>query len=145
MSQTLAKLTDDMKQCMKAGDRAKLEVVRMLLADIKNAKINDPKDSTRDRTEEEVVSIVSAYHKTMSKTLTEYPADRQAALKAELAIVEQYLPRRLSHDELQAALATELAATTERNFGLLMKQMQAKFGSQTDGKTLSEALKNVLK
>lgn len=145
MSPTLLKLTEDMKSCMKTGNRTKLDVVRMLLADIKNAKINDPKEPGRDRTETEVVAIISAYHKAISKTVAEYPVEKQQALKDELMIVEEYLPKRLSNDELSSAIRLELGSTAERNFGILMKQLQTKFGAQTDGKTLSEVLKDALK
>lgn len=145
MSQTLLKLTDDMKTCMKSGNRTKLDVIRMLLADIKNAKINDAKEPGRDRTEGEVVAIISAYHKAIAKTVAEYPVEKQQALKDELMMVEEYLPKRLSNEELSAAIQLELGSNTERNFGVLMKQLQTKFGAQTDGKTLSDVLKEALK
>lgn len=144
MSDTLKRLTDDMKTAMKSGDRARLDVIRMLIADIKNAKINDTKEPGRDRTEGEVIQIISAYHKSISKTLGEFPPEKQTALKAELAVVDEYLPKKLSSEELKSAIQSELSQTQERNFGILMKQLQTKLGAQTDGKMLSETLKNLL-
>lgn len=144
MSATKERLMSDMKSYMKSGDKARLAVVRMLLTEIKNAEINDAKEPGRVRSEEEAIALVNAYHKQMSKTLAEFPPEKQQPIRDELSIVEEYLPKRLSREELKQQVSNELAQTSERNFGLLMKTMQAKFGSQTDGKTLSEVLKESL-
>lgn len=144
MSATKQKLLDDMKSAMKSGEKRRLEVIRMLIAEIKNAEINDPKEPGRARTEAEAVTILANYHKALSKTMLEYPADRQAPLKEELSLVEEYLPKRLTPDELKTQITVDLKQNPERNFGILMKTFQTKFGAQTDGKTLSDVLKQAI-
>lgn len=145
MSDTRTRLTEDMKTYMKSGDKKRLGIVRMLLTEVKNAEINDLQEKGRPRNEEETMTLISAYHKSLAKTLAEYPPERQAELKEELAIVEEYLPKRLGVSELRDAIKTELKSNPERNFGLLMKHFQTRFGAQTEGKTLSETLRDVLK
>lgn len=144
MSATKDVLTAQMKEAMKSGDKERLAVIRMLLAEVKNAAINDPREPGRERTEAETIAVIAGYHKSLSKTLTEYPPDRQAPLRAELAIVETFLPKQLSVEELRADLKDALVGTAERNFGALMKILQPRYAGRVDGKTLSETLKSLL-
>ncbi|MEN9529323.1 MAG: hypothetical protein RI932_1196 [Pseudomonadota bacterium] len=144
MSETRARLTEDMKKAMKEGDKELLGVVRMVLNEIKNAEINDLKEPGRVRSEAEVVQIIASYQKQLIKSMAEYPADRQAPLKAELALVERYLPKALSGAELESYINDFLGKTSERTFGLLMKGLQAELVGRVDGKSLSETLKKIL-
>jgi uncharacterized protein len=144
MSETRSRLTDDMKSAMKTGEKELLGVVRMLLNEIKNAEINDLKEPGRIRTESEVVQIIAAYQKQLTKSMAEYPADRQAPLKAELAIVERYLPQPLSGAELEQFVSEFIKNTDDKVFGSLMKKLQAELVGRVDGKSLSETIKKQL-
>lgn len=144
MSATRTRLTDDMKSAMKAGDRELLGVIRMLLNEIKNAEINDLKEPGRIRTETEVIQIIAGYQKQLTKSLAEYPADRQAPLKAELAVVERYLPQPLVGSELEAFVAEFIQQSEDKAFGPLMKKLQSELIGRVDGKSLSETLKKLL-
>jgi uncharacterized protein YqeY len=137
----LAKLQSDMKEFMKSGDKARLEVVRMLLAEIKNAQVNQPGGRDREWLDSELTPIVAAYHKNLVKTVSEFPPERQQKLKDEIAIVEHYLPKQLSATEIKEFVLNELRATSERNFGILMKTIQPKLTGRADGKSISEAIK----
>ena len=141
---TLARLTNEMKACMKSGNKERLAVVRMLITEIKNAAINDPADPGRPRTEDECLTILTSYHKSLSKTLTEYPADRQGALRAELAIIEGFLPAQLDAAALESHIRKVLGTTAERQFGPLMKQLQTELKGRVSGQALSTALKAAL-
>lgn len=144
MTDTRARLTEDMKKAMKEGNKDLLAVVRMLFNEVRNAEINDLKEPGRLRTESEVVQILAAYQKQLQKSMAEYPPERQAPLKAELAIVEQYLPKALTGAELETYVKNYLTQTPERTFGILMKNIQAELVGRVDGKSLSETLKKVL-
>ncbi|MEY4064276.1 MAG: hypothetical protein RIR26_484 [Pseudomonadota bacterium] len=144
MSETRTRLTEDMKQAMREGNKDLLGVVRMMLNEVKNAEINDPKEPGRTRTEAEVVQILAAYQKQLQKSLAEYPPDRQAPLKAELEMVERYLPKALTAAELETYIKDYLGKTSERTFGILMKGLQSELVGRVDGKSLSETLKKVL-
>lgn len=144
MSQTWNQLQSDMKECMKAGNKDRLEVIRMLISEIKNVKVNTPGGRDKEWSDAEILSIVAGYHKNLVKTMAEYPADRQEKIKSELKIVETYLPKQLSKNEIKEFIITELRATSERNFGALMKTIQPKLTGKADGKSVSEALKAAL-
>ena len=144
MSATKARLMTEMKEAMKARDNDRLVVIRMLITEIKNAEINDAQNQGRERTEAEALALIAAYHKNLVKTLAEFPPDRQAPLKAELKIVEEYLPAQLSPEQVKAEILAELSNTAERNFGVLMKALQPKFTGRADGRVVSETLKAAL-
>ena len=120
MSTTRQRLYDEMKSCMKNGNKERLGVVRMLITEVKNAEINDPKVPGRERTEEEVMTLLGAYHKSLTKSLAEFPPERHPPLRAELAIVEEFLPKQLSESEIEAVIADFLGKTPDRQFGSLM-------------------------
>ncbi len=140
----LAKLQSDMKEFMKTGNKARLEVVRMLLAEIKNAQVNQPGGRDREWSDAELTAIVASYHKNLVKTMAEYPADRQQKLKDEIVIVEDYLPKQMTPAEIKEFVLGELRNPSERNFGLLMKAIQPKLTGRADGKTISESIKAAL-
>jgi uncharacterized protein YqeY len=143
-SQTRARLLDEMKACMKSGQKDRLGVVRMLITEIKNAEINDQITQGRERTEDECLTIVSAYHKSLTKSLAEFPPEKHPPIRAELAIVEDFLPKQLSAPDLDAHIKRVLASAPDRQFGPLMKTLQTELKGQVSGQTLSAALKAAL-
>src|SRR5256885_7808467 len=92
------RLTEDMKSAMKSGQKDRLSVIRMLISDVKNIDL-DPKKPTAEQ-------AVSAYAKKLRKGAEEMEkygkADEAAQLKAEIAIVEEYLPKKASAKETEA-------------------------------------------
>lgn len=133
-----------MKSCLLQGDKERLGVVRMLVAEIKNAEKNDLAAPGRTRTEAEVVALVAAYHKNLAKSLAEFPPDRQEPLRREMALVEEFLPKQLDAEELRTDILGVLASTPERNFGLLMKALAPRYAGRADGRLVSETLKTAL-
>ena len=92
-----ARLTEDMKTALKAGQKERLSVIRMLLSDVKNIDLA-PKKLTEEET-------VAAYAKKLRKSIEEYEKIGRAAevaqLKSELAIVDSYLPKKASAEETE--------------------------------------------
>jgi uncharacterized protein YqeY len=114
----LAKLQEDMKAALKAGQKERLGVIRMLLSDVKNIDLA-PKKITAEET-------VAAYAKKLRKSSEEYEKYGKTAevnqLKAEISIVEEYLPKKLSPDDT-AKLVDEFLAQntfTEKQTGQAM-------------------------
>ena len=91
----LTKLQEDMKAAMKAGQKDRLGVIRMLLSDVKNIDLA-PKKTTAEE-------AVAAYAKKLRKSIEEYEKYGKTAevqqLRSELAIVDSYLPQKLSAEE----------------------------------------------
>ena len=101
----LAKLQDDMKTALKAGEKDKLQVIRMLLSDVKNIDLNPAKPTE--------LQVVEAYAKKLRKSLEEYEklgkTDQINALKFEISVAEAYLPKKLSREQTEALVEQFLA------------------------------------
>jgi uncharacterized protein len=134
------KIQDDIKTAMKAKDAAKLSVLRMVMAEIKNqqAQVN----LREELPEAEVLKVVGAYQKKLTKSLEDYPAgDARNALLGEIKIIDEYLPQKASEAETKAAVEKVLSASSDRNFGNLMKLVMAELKGQGDCKFVSSLLK----
>jgi uncharacterized protein YqeY len=138
----LAKLQEDMKAAMKSGQKERLSVIRMLISDVKNIDLAPKKIS-----EEEAVA---AYGKKLRKSVEEYEklgkTAEVAQLKAELAVVEEYLPKKASAEETEKLVEAFLAENpfTEKQMGQAMGIFMKKHGQQVDPGLANGAIKRRL-
>jgi hypothetical protein len=137
-----SKLQEDMKSALKAGQKERLQVIRMLLSDVKNIDL-----APKKQTEEEVVA---SYAKKLKKSAEEYeklgkPAE-VAQLKAELAIVEEYLPKKASAEETERLVEAFLGqnAFTEKEMGRATGMFMKAHGTAVDAGLASAAIKRRL-
>jgi len=145
MANYLEKLTADMKTAMKGGDKPRLEVVRMLISELKKKAIDAKVDNLPD--EEEAAVLQKAI-----KTRADSVAQAKAANRADVAQKEQfeidlitaYLPKQMSAAEV-AAKVKEVAAAIGyqggKDTGRFMKEWMARYKGVADGKLVQEALK----
>jgi hypothetical protein len=142
MMQMLERLTTDMKVALKAGQKERLGVIRMLLSDVKNIDLLPGKPTAE--------AVVEAYGKKLRKSIEEYDklgeAARVAALRSELAVVEQYLPKRASAEETDALAAAFLAgkAYTPQQLGQAMGAFMKAHGQQVDPALANAAIKKAI-
>jgi uncharacterized protein YqeY len=138
----LTKLQEDMKAAMKSGQKERLGVIRMLISDVKNIDL-----APKKITEEEAVA---AYAKKLRKSAEEYEKIGRSAevaqLKAELAIVEEYMPKKASAEETEKLVAAFLAenAFTEKQAGQATGIFMKKHGQQVDPGVASAAIRQGL-
>ncbi|HHT9159674.1 MAG TPA: GatB/YqeY domain-containing protein [Candidatus Brocadiaceae bacterium] len=139
------RVTEDLKTAMKAQDKLRMSVLRMMLADIKIADTSGkPKDQI------DYVDVVRGYCKKLYKTREEYERlnlpEKVKELNGEIAIVEEYLPKQLSEDEIRKIVkeTVETNKFTAKEMGLAMKQIMSKCGSVADGKKVQMILKEML-
>jgi uncharacterized protein YqeY len=141
------KLVDDMKVAMKSGDKERLGVIRMLLAELKNAALAAPRELTREEEEK----VVATYAKKRQEAMEAYKqagrADLFAKEEREHATTVAYLPPRLTDEELAAIIEEKIAETGAqgmKEFGKLMKAVMASVGSRADGAVVSAAVKKAM-
>ena len=124
-SDLISRLQSDMKLAMKAGDRPRLDAIRMMLSEAKNADLQKP-PSTPEK-------MVEAHVKRLRKGREEYERlgkpEEVAKLEQELAVVSEYLPKQASAEETAKLVAAFLAEHAEltaadagRATGMFMKQ-----------------------
>ncbi|MFY9344178.1 MAG: GatB/YqeY domain-containing protein [Planctomycetota bacterium] len=141
----LAKLTDDMKAAMKAGDKPRLEVIRMLISDLKKKAIDTKVDNLPD---DEEAAILQKAIKTRADTVVQAKAAGRAEIaakeQAEIDLITSYLPKQMDA-ALVAAKVKEVAAAIGyqggKDMGRFMKEWMAKYKGLADGKLVQDALK----
>lgn len=142
-----ARIEQDLKTAMKAGDKPRVATLRLLLAALKNEKIQ----AQRDLTAEEVEAVFRRAVKQRRDSIEQYArGGRQDLVDAEtreLAILEEYLPKGLSDAEVEAALRAIIAEkgfTSAKDVGLAMKELMAKERGRVDGKKAQEIARRLL-
>jgi uncharacterized protein YqeY len=144
-SELFDKINADMKQAMLAKDELKLSVIRMMKSKVLNV------NARGDLPEAEVVKIVTKYGKDLKETIEECAKLGRAAeverAKQELAVVQSYLPKELSAEEIKAVVqktVAALGATSLKEMGKVMKEVTAGHPG-IDGKLVSQFVRELLK
>jgi uncharacterized protein len=138
----LTRLTEDMKAAMKSGQKERLSVIRMMLSDVKNIDL-DPKKPTAE-------DAVAAYAKKLRKGLEEFEKvgrpEEAAKLRGEIAIVEEYLPKKASPGETEKLVDAFLAGKSfnEKQLGQAMGAFLKAHGAQVDPAIANQALRRRL-
>lgn len=147
MGSYLDRLTADMKAAMKSGDKARLDVIRMLLSDMKKKAIDTQVDALKD--DEEVAILLKAV-KTRQDSVAQAKsggrADVAAKEQAEIDVVTSYLPKQMSAAEVAdkvKALAAEIGYQGGKDTGRFMKEWMARYKGVADGKLVQDALKTL--
>ena len=140
ISQTIL---EDMKTAMRAKDSVTLNVVRNLKSSIKYAAI-EKFGAEGELEDPDVVAVIRKEIKKRQDSIASYEsanrADHADTEKAELAVLEKYLPAALSQEEVVAiveAAIKETGATSKKDMGAVMKLVQERAAGRADGKTLS--------
>jgi hypothetical protein len=141
------RITADMKAALKAGDKPRLSVLRMLIAAIKDEQIRVNQDSLPDAAEVAILrKAVLTRRDTIEQAKAGGRADVVAAETREIAVVESYLPARLTGDALQAKVAEVAAAigyAGPKDTGRFMKEWMVRHKDLADGRDVQEALRRL--
>lgn len=143
------RLLADMKEAMKAKADGKiaLGVIRMARAHIRQAEIDAGHVEFDDA---QVLSILQKEMKQRRETLEEIAGtDRQDLIdetKAEMAVLQKYLPAELSEEEIRKAVkeSVEALAPEQRNMGSAMKAAMARLKGRADGKVINRIVREIL-
>ena len=141
------RITDDMKSAMKAGDKDRLKVVRLILAAIKQIEV----DTRAELDDAAVLSVLTKMVKQRRDSVEQFEAGNREDLarieRDEIAVLEQYLPEPLSQEELTQMVDDVIKATGAegiRDMGKVMGQIKAKAAGRADmgavGATVKERL-----
>ncbi|MEJ1314358.1 GatB/YqeY domain-containing protein [Latilactobacillus sakei] len=143
----LEQLSSDLKTAMKAKDKLRLTVIRSLKTALTNAKISAGQDLSSD----EELSVLSSQVKQRKDSLAEFEkgdrADLAEQTKAEIEIVQAYLPEQL--DEAAVIVIVDEAmratgATGKADFGKVMQYVMPKVKGRADGAMVNQVVKSKL-
>jgi len=139
-----ARLMDDLKSAMKQGDRIRTSVIRMLRADLKNARI----DKGEDLAEAEILDILSRYARKRLEAAKEYEEGGRPDLaekeRAESEIVKAYLPEALGEEELSALvdeIVRDMGVSGMKHMGAVMKEVLGRAAGRAEGAKVSALVK----
>lgn len=143
------RLSEDLKLAMKARDQLRMDVIRM----IKAAVLNKEVEMKKDLDDAEMSRIMTTMIKQRRESVEQYEKGQRAELAAkerqEISIIEAYLPKALSSDELIQtvdAVIRETGANSAKDMGAVMKAVMARLAGQpVDGKQVSDLVRSRLK
>jgi uncharacterized protein YqeY len=143
MSTISARLVEDIKTAMKAKDTLALNVVRGLKSAVKYAAI-EKLGADGELEDADVIVVIRREIKKRQDSVDQYEKAARQDLadteKAEIAVLEKYLPAAMSASELSAlvdAAIAETGATTKKDMGKVMKLVTERAAGRADGKTIS--------
>ena len=140
-----AKLKEALKVAMKAQDKLRLETIRSALSEI---QYEEMQKSVNELGATESLQVVQREVKKRQEAIQfEEQAGRAEAkekLVKEIAILEEFLPRQISSDDLEKIIVTLKEQTPGLSLNVVMKHLKDSYAGQYDGKSASEIAKRVL-
>lgn len=134
----------DMVSAMKSGDVLKRETLRLLFSEIKKEQI----DTRKELTDSDVTKLVKTGLKKREEAIQLFRQGNRQDLvdktQKEMQILQAYLPKQLSPEEIER-IVTDTIAAIGKNQGLVMKEIMSKYGSQVDGKTVQQIVSQSLR
>lgn len=141
------KLMEDLKEAMRSKNEIKKNTVQMVRAAI----LQIEKDKGIQVEDDKILEIIAKEVKSKREALKDFEkAERQDLIdqtNQEIEVLQQYLPKQLSREEIKVELEkiiAEIGATTMKDMGAIMKEAKAKMGTSADGKTINEVAKEIM-
>jgi len=142
-----ANIQQDLHQAMRSGDKSKVQALRLMLAAVKQVEV----DERIEVDAQKLLGILSKMAKQRQESIEQYQkADRQdliAQEKYELNIIQSYLPKPLSDDELEQIIAQQIAeqqAASIRDMGKVMNALRQTLTGRADMSKVSAIIKQKL-
>lgn len=147
-----ARITNDMKEAMKAQQATRLGTIRMLLSEIKKREIdNRTADDRSGLSEADILKAISSMIKQRNDSIEQFTkggrADLAAKEKEEIDVLSAYLPAQMGRDEIEklvVAVIAETGAKSPNDIGKVMKAVIAKAEGKADGKVINEIARTKL-
>ena len=139
------RLTEDLKLAMKSRDQLRMDVIRMIKAAILNKEV----ELKKDLDDAEMSRIMATLIKQRRESVEQFEKAQRVELaekeRKEITIIETYLPKAISSEELERIIASALADTGGRSLkdmGAVMKAVMARLAGQAvDGKQISDLVR----
>ncbi|HHA2891470.1 TPA: GatB/YqeY domain-containing protein [Stenotrophomonas maltophilia] len=140
-------LTEDMKAAMKAGEKHKLGAIRLINAAIKQREV----DERIELDDTAVIAVLDKMVKQRKDSVSQYEAANREDLaeieRAEIVVIEAYLPAKMGEAEIVAAIQAAIAetgASGPADMGKLMGALKPKLAGQADMGLVSKLVKQLL-
>ena len=146
------KLTEAMKDAMRAKDQASLGTIRLIIAKLKDVDIAARTEASREGVaDDKILSMMQGMIKQRNESVALYEKGGRADLadkeKAEIAVIERFLPQQMDEAAVEAAVREAIAAagaTSVKDMGGVMAALKSKYAGQMDFAKASAAVKKTL-
>ena len=146
-SELKQKLTDDLKQAMRGGDKVKVSVIRLAMAAIKNAEIARGSGLS----DGDILGILAKEARQRQESIQAFRQGNRQELvtqeEAELAVLQEYLPQPVSREEIVAEaqrVIKEVGAQGPRDKGKVMPKLIAQLKGRADGREINAIVTELL-
>ncbi len=143
------KIQEDLTTAMKAKDSERMWVLRMVIADLKNLRVEKGAGSTLS--DEDVLGAIASGVKKRKDSIEQFEKGNREDLavkeRSALAILATYLPQQLGAAEVEAVVASvvaELGATSKKDMGKVMKAVMERVKGRADGKLVNQLVASKL-
>lgn len=143
------KLREDLKDALRQGDKSRVSVVRLVLAGIKNAEI--AKGAGVILEDGDILGVIAKEARQHQESIDAFRkgnrSDLVAKEEAELAILQRYLPKQMSREEIVAAarqVITEVGARGPADKGKVMPRLVAQLKGKADGREVNAVVTELL-
>lgn len=143
----LEKLNNDLKEAMKAKDAVKTGTLRMVVSEVKYAKI----EKMKELDDGDIVGVIQKAIKSRKDSAEQYTNAARPELaskeEAEIAVLEVYLPKQMDAQEVEAivrSVVSETGALGAKDMGKVMQKLMPLVKGKADGKMVNETVKKVL-
>lgn len=145
----LEKIQKDMLAAAKVGKTVDSDILKLVVAAIKNAQIAKP--AGEKLSDDDEIKVIFAEAKKVKDSIEQFTAggrdDLASREKKQLAVIEKYLPAQASEDDIRTAVADvikETGASGMGAFGMVMGNSMKKLQGKADGKIVSDIVKELL-
>ena len=146
------KLTEAMKDAMRAKDQAALGTIRLIIAKLKDVDIAARTEASREGVaDDRILSMMQGMIKQRNESIALYEKGGRADLaekeKAEIVVIERFLPQQMDEAAVDAAVREAIAAagaTSIKDMGGVMAALKGKYAGQMDFAKASAAVKKAL-
>ena len=147
MSKLKQLITDDMKLAMKAQDKPALKAIRMILGAIKQKEIDERIELDDNQAMAVIQKMVKQRKDSISQFSNAGRTDLVEVEEAELLIINNYMPKQLSQDEIEAAVVkaiSDIGADSMKDMGKLMGTLKSQLDGNADMGHVSQLIKSKL-
>ena len=148
-----AKINDDLKEAMKAGDKRRISTLRLMNSAIKDKDINSRTEGHDSALTADpgLIDLFAKMVKQRQESVAVYEQGGRPELaqqeREEIAIIQSYMPKQMSEDEARAAVAAVIAAVgaaSVKDMGKVMAELKAKYAGQMDMAKAGGIVKSLL-
>ena len=140
-------IQDDLKASLRQGDKVKSGVIRFIMSNVHNAEIAQQREFGDD----DIIGVIGKQAKQCRESIEAFEKGKRPDLvaeeKAQLAIIESYLPKQMSRDEIVAAarkVIAEVGASSRSDIGKVMGKLMPLVKGKADGKEVNAVINELL-